>query len=164
MSPGASVVYLVRHARALDRSTWAEPDELRPLSKSGVRQANALPEHFGSVGFAKLLTSPFVRCIQTFEPLAETDGTPLEHVDWLAEGASAGSALDLLVDRAARGPVAACTHGDVVLETLARLGAARVPLEGPLDAKKGSTWILTTSDGRITGGRYLEPPSSAKPG
>ena len=161
MSSAASAVYLVRHAKALDRAVWTEPDELRPLSTAGFRQATALPEHLGRVGFAKLLTSPFVRCVQTFEPLADTDVT-LEHVDWLAEGAPADTALDLLVEWAARGPVAACTHGDVVLDTLAHLGSARVPLEGPLDAKKGSTWILMTSEGRVVGARYLEPPSSAK--
>jgi broad specificity phosphatase PhoE len=162
VTSATSAVYLVRHAKALDRYSWTELDELRPLSKAGFRQASALPEHIGRVGFAKLLTSPFTRCVQTFEPLAESDGTPLERVDWLAEGASAGAALDLLLERADRGPVAACTHGDVMLETLARLGTARVPLEGPLDVKKGSTWILTTSEGRVVGGRYLKPPSSAK--
>lgn len=153
-----SDVYLVRHAAALSRSSWAEPDHLRPLSDAGLRQARALPRHLGGVAFTRLLTSPSVRCVQTLEPLAETDGSPIEVVDWLAEGSGAGAVLDRLLDAAARGAVAACTHGDVLSDTLARLGAARVPLEGPLECKKGSTWILDVQDGSFRRGRYLGPP------
>src|SRR5205809_614665 len=35
-------VYLVRHARAGDRHDWGGADDLRPLSKPGRRQAEAL--------------------------------------------------------------------------------------------------------------------------
>jgi 8-oxo-(d)GTP phosphatase len=157
-----TTVHLVRHAKALDRGTWAEPDNLRPLSKAGFRQAGALPDHLGGVAFARLLTSPYVRCVQTFEPLADTDGSSLELLDWLAEGAPADVALELLSSHAGGGPLAACTHGDVVLDALARLAAAGVPLAGPLECKKGSTWILEAEQGAFVSGRYLEPPRTAK--
>jgi 8-oxo-dGTP diphosphatase len=150
-----STVYLVRHATALSRSAWTEPDHLRPLSDAGFRQARALSRHLGGVSFTRLLTSPFVRCVQTLEPLAEVEGSPLELVDWLAEGSGAGAALDHLLLMADGGAVAACTHGDVVLDTLARLGAARVPLDGPVECGKGSTWALDVHEGTISGARYL---------
>lgn len=155
-------VYLVRHAKALDRYTWAEPDELRPLSKSGFRQAAALHEHLGGIGFERLVSSPLVRCVQTLEPLAEATGTPIQLAGELAEGASGPRALDLLLELASDGPVAACTHGDVLLDALAELRSMLVPLEGPWECKKGSTWVLDVDSGSFAGGRYLPPPAVEK--
>ena len=157
-----TTVYLVRHAKALNRYTWEEPDHLRPLSKAGFRQADALPEHLGDVSFARLLTSPYVRCVQTFEPLADTGRSALEHVDWLGEGAPARRALELLARLGDGGVVAACTHGDVILDSLTLLTTARVPLDGPLECKKGSTWILEAQDGVVVRGQYLGPPVQRK--
>jgi 8-oxo-dGTP diphosphatase len=153
-------LYLVRHAAALSRSGWSDPDHLRPLSDAGIRQARALPRHLGDVPFARLFTSPFVRCVQTLEPLAETEGSLLELVDWLAEGSSAGAALERLLPLVSEGAVAACTHGDVLLDTLACLGAAGVPLAGPRESTKGSTWLLEVRDGSVAHGRYLGAPAA----
>lgn len=155
-------IYLIRHAESLKRSTWTEPDHLRPLSTTGFRQAEALPEHLGEPAFARLLTSPYVRCVQTFEPLAEARETQLEPVDWLAEGAPASIALELLLELADEAPVAACTHGDILVDTLTYLEAARVPLEGPLESEKGSAWILDVGAGSVAGGRYLRPPGTTE--
>jgi len=155
-------LYLVRHAKALDRYSWSEPDVLRPLSKAGFRQAEALHEHFGGIGFERLVSSPLVRCVQTFEPLAEATGAPIQLAEELAEGASGPRALDLLLELAGDGPVAACTHGDVLLDALAELRAMPVPLEGPQECRKASTWVLEVGDGAIVGGRYLPPPAGEK--
>lgn len=155
-------VYLVRHAKALDRYTWAEPDELRPLSKAGFRQAEALHEHLGGIEFERLVSSPLVRCVQTFEPLAEATATPLELADELTEGTPGRQALALLQRLAGHGPIAACTHGDVLLDALTELRSTPVLLEGPWECKKGSTWVLEVEDGTIVGGRYLPPPAVEK--
>lgn len=155
-------VYLVRHAKALDRYTWAEPDGLRPLSKAGRRQAKALPAHLGDGPLSRLLSSPHVRCVQTFEPLAEATGITIELADDLAEGATGRGALELVLALATDGAVAACTHGDVLLDALADLRAAQVPLDGPFDCKKGSTWVLDVEAGSFRGGRYLQPPTVGK--
>jgi len=155
-------VYLVRHAKALDRYTWAEPDGLRPLSKAGRRQAAALHGHFGGLAFDRLVSSPLVRCMQTFEPLAETLGRPIERADELLEGASGRRALELVLALAADGPVAACTHGDVLLDALAVLRAEGVPLAGPFECKKGSTWVLAMESGAFRAGEYLPPPAIDK--
>lgn len=153
-------LYLVRHAAAVSRSSWTDPDHLRPLSDEGLRQAKELPRHLGGVSFSRLFTSPFVRCVQTLESLAEPEGPLLELVDWLAEGASAGGALERLLPLASDEAIVACTHGDVLLDTLARLGAAGVPLDRPVESAKGSTWLLEVSDGSVGRGRYLGPPGS----
>ena len=153
-----TLVFLVRHAAALDRRAWAEPDELRPLSSAGRRQAEALPGHLDSTGLSRLVSSPLVRCVQTLEPLAETLGAPIELADELVEGASGRGALDLMLALTTDGPVAVCTHGDVLLDALGELRAARIPLDGPFETKKGSTWILEVDSGSFRRGRYLEPP------
>lgn len=155
-------IYLVRHAKALNRYTWADADALRPLSKAGRRQAEALPAHLGDRTLSRLVSSPHVRCRQTLEPLADATGTRIELADELAEGASGRGALELVLALAIDGPVAACTHGDVLLDALAELRSAQVPLDGPFDCKKGSTWVLDVEAGSPREGRYLQPPSVDK--
>lgn len=152
-------VYLVRHAKSLSRSTWQEPDELRPLSDTGRRQAEALPAHFRGLGFEHLVSSPFVRCVQTLEPLAISLDATVEHAEQLAEGAPGRGALALVLALAAGGPVAACTHGDVLLDALAELRAGHIPLSGPIECKKGSSWVLEVEAGAFRRASYLRPPT-----
>ena len=71
----------------------------------------------GSCGYPveRIFSSPSVRCIETFLPLAMQRGLDVEERLELGEGASRESAL-ALVD-AAEGPgLVLCTHGDVVEE------------------------------------------------
>jgi phosphohistidine phosphatase SixA len=157
-------VYLVRHAKALDRYAWVEPDELRPLSKAGRRQAEALATNLDDGMLSRLVSSPHARCIQTLEPLSAMLGAPIEPADELAEGASGQGALELVRSLAVDGPLVACTHGDVLLDALAELRATGVPLGGPLECKKGSTWVLELSAGSFRRGRYLKPPAIDKAG
>ena len=151
-------IYLVRHAKAGDRERWADHDELRPLTKRGRRQSEALVELFDGQPFARLLSSRYVRCVQTFEPLAEARALPIELADWLAEGASHSASIELLLEAAVDGPVALSTHGDIILNVLDELAAIGAPLTGPVLLQKGSTWILEVTDGSLTAGRYVPPP------
>jgi hypothetical protein len=52
---------------------------------------------------------------------------------------------------------ALCTHGELIGQLVRQLAADGVPLEGPLDGDKGSTWVLDTADGVVTAARYLAP-------
>jgi hypothetical protein len=63
-------VYLVRHARAGDRSRWTGDDWLRPLSVRGHRQAYLLIKLLADAKFDRILSSPYVRCMQTVVPIA----------------------------------------------------------------------------------------------
>jgi len=107
-------VHLVRHAKAKNRAGWTEPDALRPLTKRGRREAAALAELLRASAPARLVSSPFVRCVQTFEPLAEALDIAIETTELLAEGADGGGALDLLLSLSRGGSVGCCTHGDVL--------------------------------------------------
>ncbi|MGH2997116.1 MAG: SixA phosphatase family protein, partial [Gaiellaceae bacterium] len=137
-------IYVVRHAKAGNRARWAGPDTERPLTRSGREQAAALTGLFAVRPLARLVTSPYVRCVQTLEPLAQERELPLETFQGLAEGAPLEATLALALETARLGPAALCTHGDVIELLLHHLARHDVPLEtqGEIALKKGSTWIL----------------------
>jgi 8-oxo-dGTP diphosphatase len=155
----AQPVFLVRHAKAGSREKWADPDELRPLTKPGRRQAEALVAELAREPVAALVSSRYLRCVQTLEPLGEALGLPVQEHDALAEGSPAEAALELVRSVAALGPAVLSTHGDVQEAAVHSLAAEGVPLAGPLEFEKGSTWALTVRQGEITSGRYAPPPA-----
>jgi phosphohistidine phosphatase SixA len=149
---------VIRHAKAERRSRWQGPDDLRPLSRAGLRQADALVAQLAEFPLGRLITSPSLRCLRTLEPLAAARRIALEPNDALLEGASADLVLALIEQITPACDTALCTHGDVVEAVLAELRERDVPLSGPPWAKKGSTWIFELGQGRISSGRYLPPP------
>ena len=153
-------IYLVRHAKAGSRTRWVEPDHLRPLTKPGRRQAKALVKLFAEQPLSRLVSSPYVRCVETLEPLAPARDMEIELADALAEGA--GDALDLMLSLAESGPAALSTHGDVMQLSVGKLAATGIPLRdgNELDLAKGSTWIFDFTDGAFTEARYLPPPTT----
>lgn len=106
-------VVLLRHASAGDRDRWDGDDRLRPLDKRGRKQAEGIRKRLLPLGVMRVLSSPYVRCVQTVEPL----GLEIELDDRLAEGASRTDTLALLAE--ADGAVA-CTHGDVIENVIGR--------------------------------------------
>jgi 8-oxo-dGTP diphosphatase len=153
-------VYLVRHAKAGNRDAWREPDELRPVSRAGRRQAEGLVSVFEGLPVRRLFASPFLRCIQTLEPLAEARGLEIDLAHELSEGARPPAAEALILAAAADGSAVCSTHGDVqqgVVEELLGRGAR---LDGGTVAfKKGSTWVLEVVGGKVASLRYVAPPS-----
>ena len=119
---------LLRHASAGHRTRWDGHDVTRPLDARGRRQALELVELLRPLDLGRLVSSPYVRCVETVEPLAAALGLPLEQDDRLAEGAG-DSARELLLGDG----VLCCTHGDVVEELVGRglkKGAAVVLRDG----------------------------------
>src|SRR3712207_3914931 len=80
-------VLLVRHASAGDRNRWDGPDEDRPLDEQGRAEAEGLVDTLAGFPVSRILSSPYVRCAQTVEPLGVARGLPVEPSDELAEGA-----------------------------------------------------------------------------
>ena len=62
-----TTVWLVRHAKAKNRLEWEAPDELRPLTRRGRREADAIAARLAAEDPApeRLVSSPFLRCVQT---------------------------------------------------------------------------------------------------
>lgn len=80
-----AMVLLIRHASAGDRYAWEGDDRLRPLDERGLRQAHQLIELLEQYEITRLLSSPFLRCIQTVEPLAQARGFGIEIRNELSE-------------------------------------------------------------------------------
>lgn len=119
---------LLRHASAGDRDGWQGDDRLRPLDARGLRQAAAFVELLLPLEPRRVVSSPYVRCVGTVEPLAAALGVSVEQDERLAEGGG-GAALELLREDGA----VCCTHGDVVEAVLGyglKKGAAVVLLDG----------------------------------
>ncbi|MBA3266858.1 MAG: histidine phosphatase family protein [Acidimicrobiia bacterium] len=152
------MLYLVRHGKAGSRHDWKGPDHERPLSKRGRRQAQGLVELVAGRDIDAVVSSPFVRCVETVQPLADKLGLEVEAASGLAEGASCDEAL-ALVHRLASTTSVLCSHGDVIGIILDALAADGIDLPSDYPCAKGSTWEFQTTDGRIAGARYLPPPS-----
>jgi 8-oxo-(d)GTP phosphatase len=153
-----STVHLIRHAKAKSRLAWEEPDELRPLTKRGRREAAAIAARLGEEPLARLVSSPSARCVQTLEPLAVALDLPIETTDVLAEGADGDRAVELMLSLAGDGPIACCTHGDVLFDVVDVIAESGVALEAPRAAPVASTWVLTVEDGRFVGARFVDQP------
>jgi 8-oxo-dGTP diphosphatase len=153
-----SSVHLVRHAKAKSRLEWTEPDDLRPLTKRGRREAQALAERLRDEPFARLVSSPYLRCVQTLEPLAVAIDLPIETTELLAEGSDPARVVELLLTLAQDEPIACCTHGDVVFDVARTVASTGVPLDGPYDVPVASAWILEVGSDRLTAGRFMERP------
>jgi 8-oxo-dGTP diphosphatase len=161
---GDATVYLVRHGKAGSRSAWTEGDELRPLSRKGRRQAEALVKAFRGVEIARVISSPYVRCVQTVRPLALDRGQPVETSDALVEAAPTHEALALLAE-VADTPTVLCSHGDVIPAVVLHLAERGVPIGVERDwqkARRGSSSARTAgSSGRAISRRRLTPDASS---
>lgn len=143
---------LVRHAVAVRRRDWSGPDRLRPLAPLGYQQAESLAELLAPFGAERILSSPYLRCVETVRPLATRLALRLETVGELAEGAgTTATGLGGL-----GGTVVLCSHGDVIPELLRALAPKAVPDDGDAPCAKGSTWVLDVAGADAS---YLPPPA-----
>ena len=149
-------VYLLRHARAGERSAWKGDDRLRPLSKVGKRQATGIADLLADARIEQICASPYVRCRQSVEPLAARLGVEIDDIDDLAEGMPVDGTLRL-IEKVAHRHAVLCTHGDIVEEVLAQLRTQGVKL-GKAKFEKGSIWALETQSGAVVRATYIAPP------
>lgn len=151
-------LYLVRHADAGHRSGGLELDRDRHLSPRGERQAAGLADQLGAEPITRLLSSPYVRCRQTLQPLGHRLGVEVQVEDHLAEATRVDDVLRL-TDGLAGTNAVLCSHGDVIPDLLDALVRGGTRLKDDLRWQKASTWVLTWEGDRITKGRYLKPPT-----
>lgn len=126
-SLGPPPLLVVRHASAGDRDAWVGDDRLRPLDEKGRREAVELVPTLEPYAVTRVLSSPFVRCVQTVEPLAAARGVEVETTEVLADGSGADGFRRLLAELAGS-PVALCGHGGEIEELFGetKKGATRV--------------------------------------
>jgi broad specificity phosphatase PhoE len=153
-------ILLVRHARAGRRDRWVGDDRLRPLSRKGRIQADALPATVKGLlagSRPRLVSSPWVRCLETLAPLSAAVGAEVVVDEALGEGMGDKAAETLGEWMTA--PTVLCTHGDVIEGILAAVVADGVRLGRRVQASKGSLWVLSGPCGRVEAARYVPPPA-----
>ena len=155
-------LHLLRHAHAGDPSKWDGPDEERPLSARGARQAERLGSLLASAGFGTdaIVTSPRLRAEQTARILGEALRVDVRLDDRLASGFDLDGLATLLDDLGRPASPVLVGHdpdfsellGELVGVPLAlRKGAlARVDVATPVEAGAG---VL----------RWLIPPDALAP-
>lgn len=176
----ATVIELVRHARAGKRGQWSQgPDHQRPLDHKGEKQAHMLIAALeDGAPVTAILSSSFTRCVQTVEPLAaaldltvqhhaaleEISGIPLTDggTAWVNAAWLGGRALEL-VDRLATSAVGErvvlCSHGDVIPALMATL-TGRDALElTDVHCRKAGRYRLKFERGRCVEAQLMPPPS-----
>lgn len=150
-------IHLLRHGAAGDRSKWNGNDAIRPLTKKGRRQALALADLFTAAEIEKIYTSPYIRCVQTVEPLADAIGAEVQVYEALAEGPDIDGAYEL-IDGLVGFNAVVCTHGDVIPAVINRMMWAGLTLESRFYCSKGSIWEVDLEGGRFSTARYVPPP------
>jgi 8-oxo-dGTP pyrophosphatase MutT (NUDIX family)/phosphohistidine phosphatase SixA len=148
-------VLLVRHATAGDRKRWPGPDELRPLTAKGWRQAKAIHGLLPLFGVDRVHSAPPLRCVQTVQAVADELDMQLIEEPLLSERGYEPKAVDRLRDIAAPGTTPAiCSQGGVIPDLLSRLGATAEP-----ESAKGSVWLLSFTHNReLVAAHYIPKP------
>lgn len=151
-----NAIFLVRHAKAGSRAAWTDDDALRPLVEEGREQARVIASRLAPLHPERLVSSPYLRCRQTLEPLGELLSVTVETTDALREGVDTDTALAFL-EGLADGTVA-CSHGDVIPAVLKRLEWHGLDIVDWPDTRKGSVCRLERHDGRFVRAHFSPPP------
>ncbi len=146
-----SPIALLRHAKAVSRSAWAEngsaSEATRPLSRVGVRQAIDLVDMLSAFGIEHVVSSPWTRCVSTVGPYAALAGLPVDLRDGLTEDAvstdpAGGARVVSEVLASASQAVVLCAHRPtlpVLMGSLIEASPSRL-----LDAfPRQSPWLTT---------------------
>ena len=151
-------LFLVLHAKAGKRSQWDDDDSLRPLVAEGIRQAEVIAESIAPLQPTALFSSPYVRCMQTLEPLSKSTGLQVAPHDLLAEGVDFIRTVEWM-HTLADGAVM-CSHGDVIPDVVNGLFRRGMDMtEAPRSLKKASLFVLHREDGVFVRAEYWDPPT-----
>ncbi len=152
------MIHMVRHALAGSRYGGPTDDSQRPLDEGGFAQAEAIGVELAAKPVKRILSSPYLRCTQTVEPLGRMLGLPVQDCDQIAEGTHPVEAFSFINSLASEeGDSVLCSHGDVIPGVLWLLDRYGVPLGNRSRCKKASIWELHADDGRIVSGKYRHP-------
>lgn len=150
-------LYLVRHAKAGERRLWDGDDLERPLSPKGWKQAELLASRLATLDISSLHSSPYMRCVQTLEPLALWLDRTIEIDTRLSEEEPFEPMLELLTE-VPDGAVM-CSHGDMIPATIGALERRGTEIRTPPDWRKASVWVLRRNKhGKIVHATVWPPP------
>ena len=149
-------IYIVRHAKAGKRSEWHDDDNLRPLSKTGWKQAELVAEQLKKLEITSLISSPATRCVQTLEPLAKLTKLKLEIDKRLFEHGDVADMLEI-ADEVEDSTVLS-SHGDMIPELIKTLERRGMKIESKPDWRKGSVWVIERTNRGFKSATAWPPP------
>jgi phosphohistidine phosphatase len=157
-------LHLLRHAHAGDPATWNGPDEHRPLSPKGERQAERLADFLAGVGFSPdaIVTSPKVRAAGTAEIVARRLAVAVTVDERLGNELGLAELEAILRDAGDPSRPVLVGH-DPDFTSLVELlcGADNVPMRKGALARIDIRGPLQPGRGEL---RWLVPPDLLKPG
>jgi phosphohistidine phosphatase len=156
-------LYLLRHAHAGDPAAWDGPDDRRPLSDRGEKQAERLGRFLADIGLQAdaIITSPKVRAAQTARIVAERLGLPVGEDERLAGELGIGALEAVLRDAGDPQRPVVVGHDPAFTELIAVLcDAARVPMKKGAMARIDVPRPLEPGAGTL---RWLVPPDLLRP-
>jgi len=150
-------IYLIRHAKAGKKSQFEGSDAQRPLDEAGWLQAKALATTIASLNPTCLLSSPYLRCMQTLQDLGAQTGLPVQREARLAEDSDIGAFIGLL-EVVADGAVL-CSHGDMIPASIRLLENRGMTITTEPNSRKASVWVLDRDGQVFTSAAAWPPPA-----
>ncbi len=149
-------VIIVRHAKAKPRASWAGAEGERSLAATGKRQALAVGRLLEAWQPERIISSPWVRCMQTVYPYSKASGISIKEKRALTEAhharapKQARKVVESLFEKRDKS-VMLCTHRPVLPTVLEVLGEhlnkqlrPHLPVHDPY-LKPGEMWVLQVS-------------------
>jgi phosphohistidine phosphatase len=156
-------LYLLRHAHAGDPGGWDGPDDRRPLSDKGQKQAERLGRFLATVGFRAdaIITSPKVRAAQTAEIVAGHLDMKVATAERLGGQLGIAELEAVIHDAGDPERVMVVGHDPDFSDLLALLcGASAVPMRKGALARVDLRRPVGVGSGTL---RWLVPPDLLKP-
>jgi 8-oxo-dGTP diphosphatase len=120
-------------------------------------QAQELVTIFANFDISAVYSSPYLRCMQTVEPIARAHRLKVQSEPGLAEGRGLEAAYRFFGDDKLD-EVVLCTHGDIVWELVEDLAKRKVLPGFREEFDKGSTWVVQVKGGVPVKARYIPAP------
>jgi phosphohistidine phosphatase len=160
--PDRVEIHFLRHADAGDPLAWTGPDEDRPLSPKGERQADRAARHLEAIGVEPdaIISSPLLRAFQTAEAVAGRLGGEVVISDRLAGGLDVGSLGELLDEAGSPATVVLVGHDPDFSETVSALvGAPGIVVRKGTLVRVDAASPLVEGTGEL---RWLIPPDALR--
>jgi len=150
---------ILRHAKALERGDWDEPDSQRTLNEVGFDQAQLLIKHLEPFAIDEVYTSDYTRCVQTVTPLAHTRGLSITSVPSLNEETFEEDPMRAVAFANAlkqdEKNILICSHNPVIPTMLRGILNTKLKNKDLIKLEPGDAWIVHRVKGEIVGLDYL---------
>jgi phosphohistidine phosphatase SixA len=131
---------------------------VRPLTQVGLAQSKIIAERLLAHHPSALLSSPYVRCVQTLEPLAEIAGLEIVIDERLTEESPLEKSLAVLEDVPDNAVL--CSHGDVIPDLVNGLIRRGMEVDASMRSpRKGSIIVLHHVNKLFTHAEYWDRPT-----